>query len=122
MKTIRQRYVLFEVFTLPKNVSIHIFKEQIMKVIWDQMQILFGQKICFKAGLWMIRWDPINRIGIIRCDNVSKWELITSMTFITRIERIPVIFHTRKTSGTIKKTLKIWREIFNTIPPKRDDQ
>lgn len=120
MKIIRQRYVLFELLTTPENEIVEISKDKIIKILWNQMQTLFGQKVSFKAGLWMIRWDPTHRIGIIRCDNVSKWELIASMAFITNIDRIPVIFHTRKTSGTIKKTLKIWKEVFNTAPPKRE--
>ncbi|MCF2138891.1 MAG: Rpp14/Pop5 family protein [Candidatus Lokiarchaeota archaeon] len=120
MKYIRQRYVLFEILSPSEFEKVHISPDQIIRELWNQVQNLYGQKGTFKAGLWMIRWDPEHRIGIIRCDNVSKWELIASMAFISKINRIPVIFHSRKTSGTIKKTLKIWREIFKSIPPPRD--
>ena len=120
MKTIRQRYVLFEII-LPTDVSAkEISQELIMKALWDSLSTLFGQKKTYNSGLWMIRWDMVHRIGIIRVDNVSKLELIASMAFIRKLEGTPVIFHTRKTSGTVKKTLKRWREFFSTEPPKRD--
>ncbi|MHA1519348.1 MAG: Rpp14/Pop5 family protein [Promethearchaeota archaeon] len=120
MKTIRQRYVLFEIITSTKESAMEISQELIMKALWNSLSTLFGQKKTFNAGLWMIRWDSINRIGIVRVDNVSKLELVASMAFIRKLEGVPVIFHTRKTSGTVKKTLKRWREFFSTEPPKRE--
>ncbi len=120
MKNIRQRYILFEIILPPKAPAMEISQELIMKALWDSLFTLFGQKKTFNAGLWMIRWDSMHRIGIIRVDNVSKLELIASMAFIRKLEGVPVIFHSRKTSGTVKKTLKRWREFFKTEPPKRD--
>lgn len=120
MKFIRQRYILFEIIVPEQYINHQITKDDILKEIWNQVSTLFGQKVSFRAGLWMIRWDPVHRIGILRCDNITKLEIIASATFITKIQNIPVIFHSRKTSGTVKKTLKKWREHFSIEPPKRE--
>jgi len=117
MKYIRQRYILFEIITPEKK---NFEKDLIIKAIGKKLMKFFGEYITFKVGLWMIRWDPSNQIGIIRVDNISKYHLITAMTLIKEINSTPVIFHTRITSGTIKKTLKIWRQTFSTIPPRRE--
>ena len=117
MKYIRQRYILFEVLT--KNDG-PLEKEQVLRPIWKNLIKLFGEFTTFQVGLWMIRWDPIAKIGIIRCDNITRTELIASLALIRTINSQPVIFHTRKTSGTIKKTLEYWRKFFQTVPPKRD--
>ncbi|MCK5341895.1 MAG: Rpp14/Pop5 family protein, partial [Candidatus Heimdallarchaeota archaeon] len=119
MKYIRQRYILFEIITQD---DVLLEKEQVLKPIWKNLIKLFGEFTTFHVGLWMIRWDSNFKIGIIRCDNISKYELIATLALIRKINSVNVIIHTRKTSGTIKKTLKLWREYFNTEPPKREDK
>lgn len=106
MKTIIQRYILFQLISdTPEQ-----FEEKaILNVIWKQLGQLFGVKFSFLAGLWLIRWDPKNCIGILRCDNITKYQVITAMAFIKKMNQ-PVIFHTIYTSGTIKKALQIWKE------------
>jgi RNase P/RNase MRP subunit POP5 len=83
---------------------------------------LFGENTTYQVGLWMIRWDAEHNIGILRCDNITKSEVIAALALIKTIKSIPVLFHTRKTSGTIKKTLKLWRQYFKSEPPKREDE
>jgi len=117
MKYIRQRYILFEILT--QN-DAPLEKEQVLRPIWKNLIKLFGEFTTYKVGLWMIRWDPHAKIGIIRCDNITRTELIASLALIRSIDSHSVIFHTRKTSGTIKTTLANWRKFFSTQPPKRD--
>ncbi len=117
MKFIRQRYILFEIISQNNSV---FDKGTIIKSIWKQLIQVFGEHTTFQVGLWMIRWDQSNNCGLIRCDNITKEEVTTAMALIKKISNIPVIFHTRKTSGTIKKTLKLWRFYFKTEPPKRE--
>ncbi|MHA1721230.1 MAG: Rpp14/Pop5 family protein [Promethearchaeota archaeon] len=117
MKYIRQRYILFEVICPSKQ---NFNKEVIIKAIGKKLIKFFGEYNTFKVGLWMIRWDPQNQIGILRVDNVSKYHVISAMFLIKEINSSPVIFHTRKTSGTIKRTLKIWRQIFSCLPPRQE--
>lgn len=110
VKLIRQRYILFEIFSEAMNEMIN--EKNIINTLWRQISTLFGLKISFTSGLWLIKWDPNHNIGIIRCDHLTKEHVIASMAMITHIKQMPVIFHTRYTSGTIKKTLKIWKESY----------
>jgi RNase P/RNase MRP subunit POP5 len=120
MKTQHQRYILFHLIT-DKNQKLD--QEVIMKTLWRQLSELFGDNESFHAGLWMIRFNFEHQTGILRCDHIAKLQVITAMAFIKEIKGIPVIFHTRKTSGTIKKTIKIWKEIFPQIlVPKREEE
>lgn len=119
MKQIRQRYILFEILT-PQNQSLE--QETILKIIWKSLLDFFGEQQTYHAGLWLIRYDPQARIGILRCDHISKLQVITAMAFIREINHIPILIHTRKTSGTIKKTLQLWRQFFPAVlPPSREE-
>jgi RNase P/RNase MRP subunit POP5 len=119
MKQIRQRYILFEILT-PQNQPID--QDTISKAIWKSLLDFFGEQQTFHAGLWIIRYDPQARIGILRCDHILKLQVITAMTFLREINHIPILIHTWKTSGTIKKTLQLWRKYFPTVlPPPRDE-
>ena len=115
-KTLRQRYILFEIVTT-NNAEIH--EREIISAIWKQLGLLFGVQTSFMAGLWMVRWNSVQRMGILRCDNVAKQAVIASMAMITSIRGKNVIMHTRKTSGTIKKTIKLWKKYFNCSPPAK---
>lgn len=97
-----------------------IGKDAVIRKIWKKLIRLYGEFTTYHVGLWMIRWDSEHRIGILRCDNITKSEVIAVLSLIKQINSIPVICHTRKTSGTIKKTLKLWRQYFKTAPPKRE--
>jgi RNase P/RNase MRP subunit POP5 len=119
MKYFRQRYVLFEVITTSSNI---IDRKYLMKIIWKHLTQIFGDYITFQAGLWMIRWDEKHKIGIIRCDNFSKHHLLTIFSFINELKSYPAIVHSIKTSGTIKKTLKIWKNRFKLNPPPREEE
>ena len=119
MQYIRQRYILFEIIT---ESPVSIEKNAVVRKIWKKLIRLFGEFTTFHVGLWMIRWDPDQKIGILRCDNITKAEVIAILGLIKHINSTPVIFHTRKTSGTIKKTLRLWRQYFKSEPPKRDDK
>ena len=112
MKKIRQRYILFEILTKD---PISFKKEIVLKKLWKELITLFGECTTYQVGLWMIRWDFEHNIGILRCDNITKNEILAVMALIKTLNSIPVIFHSRKTSGTIKKTLRIWRTSFRCL-------
>lgn len=120
MRVIRQRYILFEILT-PENQPLE--KEMVIKALWKQLLDFYGEANTFHVGLWLIRYDPIHRIGILRCDHIAKLQVLAAMCLIREINKIPVIIHSRKTRGTIKKTLEQWRQFFPTItPPPREKQ
>lgn len=115
MRTIRQRYVLFEIFA-QKNQN--FTDKKVLRVIWQKLSQIFGEIISFKAGLWLIAWDPINLKGILRCDHLVDEKIIATLGLIQNINGIPVIFHTRKTTGTIKKAQSHWKSIFKLPIPE----
>ena len=106
----RQRYILFE-YKLIGNLE-EIGEKEITRSLWSSVVKIFGESVAYKTGLWMIKFNSEDHWGIIRCNNVTKEQVITSLAFITEIKKVPIIFHTIKTSGTIKKILKIQKEFF----------
>ncbi|MHA1871639.1 MAG: Rpp14/Pop5 family protein [Promethearchaeota archaeon] len=110
MRLERQRYILFEYLILEEERAIN--EREIMSAFWSSIVRLFGESIAYKVGLWLVRFDPIEKWGIIRCTNLTKEAIIASLAYITHINQTPIIIHTIKTSGTIKKTLKIKEEYF----------
>ena len=113
VKVFRQRYLLFEVIT---EDDIEIPGKELMNILWAMLRNIFGIKITYKAGLWLIRWDPKKKIGILRMDNITQFEVIATLALLTRYNGKNVIVHTRKMAGTIKKTLKLSKEIYGQKP------
>jgi RNase P/RNase MRP subunit POP5 len=110
MQKKRQRYILFE-YTFPIAIM-DLSDKQMIRGIWQSMIRLFGEFHSYFAGLWMVKFNAKEQWGILRCTNQTKERVITSLAFTSDINKIPIIFHTIKTSGTIKKLLKIQKEYF----------
>jgi len=108
MKFERQRYVLvqYKFFNI-KNSSIKIDEKKIIRAIWNTLTNLFGECSAYKCGLWIVDHNVDYKYFIIRCSNVTKYYLITSLVFIKKLDTLPIIFHTIKTTGTIKKIKKL---------------
>ena len=68
-RTERQRYILFEIITEDDS---PIEKKEVISKIWNSFVAFFGTYNSFQMGLWLIRYEPTNRIGILRCDNMTK--------------------------------------------------
>lgn len=115
MKKIRQRYIVFEIFTQNNQ---NFSEKSILKAIWKKLSQIFGEIISFKSGLWMVMWDENHLKGILRTDHFVDTEIIATLAMIKNINQCPVIFHSRKTTGTIKTAKKIWKDIFQ-IPLSR---
>ena len=107
----RQRYLLFEYFLF--DINTQLTEKEVIQAIWTSFTRLFGEYDAYKTGLWMINFDPTNRWGILRCNNITDKKLIASLAFIRNIKNKNVIFHTIKSSGTIKKIKKIQKQFFN---------
>ncbi|MHA1109854.1 MAG: Rpp14/Pop5 family protein [Promethearchaeota archaeon] len=107
----RQRYVLFEYIV--ENPEVRITEKDVIRVIWKTLIKLFGEYSAYKTGLWMIEFDPSQKCGIIRCNNITKDRIIATIAFISSIKETPVVFHSIKTSGTIKKLKEIQKQFFD---------
>lgn len=107
----RQRYVLFEYLHFDPKVE--ITEKDVIRAIWKTLTLLFGEYVAYKTGLWLIEFDPTHKYGIIRCNNITKEQLISSLAFIYEIRNSRVIFHSLKTSGTIKKIKEFQHQFFD---------
>ena len=117
MNKIRQRYIIFEVLA-PNGTT---FSDKVMiRTIWQKLLEIFGEQTSFKAGLWLIEWDPVLMKGILRTDHLIDSEIIATLAIIRKITKIPVIVHTRKSTGTIKKAKSICKDIFQISFPNKN--
>ena len=106
MKTERQRYVRFQIFSFrPVNIDV----KDLAQIIWRQYNNLFGEVKSGKAGFWITDYDGKTLEGTIRCSNIVLDELVATLTLITSINDVDVAIDTVKTSGIHKKlsTLEI---------------
>lgn len=106
----RQRYILFEYISLD---STEYFNEKEMtRAIWSSMVKLFGDYPSYKSGLWMVEFNSDLKWGIIRCTNKTKEMVISAIAFTNEVKSNRIIFHTIRTSGTIRVALRIQKEYF----------
>ena len=115
MTGIRQRYIVFEILC---EQDTHFSEKALIRAIWQKMNQVFGEIISFKAGLWMISWDIENNKGILRTDHLVDTEIIATLSLIRIVNKKPLIIHTRKTTGTIKKAKSYWKELFHLPIPE----
>lgn len=107
----RQRYVLFEYKSFDPDFN--VTEKDVIRTIWKTVTKLFGEYTAYKTGLWLIEFNSIQNYGIIRCNNITKERIIASLALIREIKNHPVIFHSIKTSGTIKKLKEIQKQFFD---------
>ncbi len=107
----RQRYLLFEYVSFDPNFNVS--EKDLIRTIWKSVTRVFGEYIAHKTSLWMIEFNPSKKFGIIRCNNITRDQVIASLALIQEIKNHPVIFHSIKTSGTIKKIQKIQKQYFD---------
>ena len=99
VKIEKQRYILFKVI---KDDTTYFEEKNFLNSIWQSIWKFFGMKGANKVGLWLLELNLEKNLGIIRCSNKTKEEIITALTFIKDIDGNRVIFSPIKTSGTIK--------------------
>jgi ribonuclease P/MRP protein subunit POP5 len=99
VKIEKQRYVLFKII---KETDTFFDKQDILRLIWRSIWRYFGIKEANKTGLWLYKLDLKREIGIIRCSNETKEEIISALTFIKEINGKRIILSPIKTSGTIR--------------------
>jgi RNase P/RNase MRP subunit POP5 len=107
----RQRYILFEYYITTSSIS--ITEKEVIRVIWKTLIKLFGEYTAYKTGLWMIDFNSSQRYGVIRCNNITQNKIITTLAFISEINNLKILFHSIKTSGTIKKIKEIQKQYFD---------
>lgn len=110
MKKERQRYILFKII---KEQDVIFEQKEIINSIWQSIWRYFGMKVANKIGLWIINLNLQKDYGIIRCSHQTKHIIITALSLIQQIHGKRIILSPLKTSGTIKKIIKIKNSIIN---------
>ena len=77
-------------------------KQKILNSIWGALWKYFGLREASRVGLWLVDFDFLKGIGIIRCSHQTKEIVISALTFITEISGKRLILSPIKTSGTIR--------------------
>jgi RNase P/RNase MRP subunit p30/RNase P/RNase MRP subunit POP5 len=107
MKLERQRYVLFEILQL-ENTKVEL--DGLIDLFWKQFTKFYGEVGSSRIGLYLIKYNPEQNIGIIRCNQNSLSALRAMLATITRKEKTKVLFHILKVSGTLKNLLQIQKK------------
>ncbi len=72
--------------------------------IWNTALEFYGEKGASKLSLWLIKnlYNEEKQIGVIRCNNNSVEQVLSTLGLIVRLGDSRVVFKILKVSGTIK--------------------
>ncbi len=103
----RQRYILFEILQIENK---KIEEKIVMDNLWKQLSKFYGEVGSSRIGLYLIEFNSEKNIGIIRCNQSSLSAVRAMMSTITSLEKIKVVFHVLKVSGTLKNLIAIQKK------------
>lgn len=101
----KQRYIAFQVISEEGEEFTY---SDLESAIWNTMLDFLGEYGVSKTSVWLLKdcWGPEKQIGILRCNNKSVQEIITTLGLIDRLGDTRVTFKVLKISGTIKSIKK----------------
>lgn len=100
----KQRYLLFEIIKESKDL---INEKDFMDSFWELFANYYGLFNSSQSGIYLTKYDEINSIGILRCSHQSVNSVRTTLSLIVKINKMNVIIHVMKTSGTLKNLINI---------------
>ena len=101
MKAEKHRYIAFEIISRNNEIT----EEILLKTIWNQLNIVYGEYGTSKIGLWLIYFNPERKKGVIRCSLTELDKLRTVLATITSFRKSKepeVVINILGISGTIK--------------------
>lgn len=96
---LRQRYLAVRLVTEDSIPS----EEKFRRVLWTQLQNLYGELGVSKVGFWVVIYHPESKAAVIRCQHDQVRALRAALATITRIGSATLLFHVVGVSGTIRK-------------------
>lgn len=111
MKIEKHRYIAFEIISENHDIS----GDQLLKTIWNQLYMIYGEYGTSKVGLWLIYFDQDSRKGVLRCSlkEIDKLRtVLATITSFTKKNEPEVIIYVLGISGTIKSI----KEKYFSIP------
>ena len=101
MPTLREkeRYIAFEIISEEP-----IYYLDFESAVWQTLINFHGELGASKTSFWIVKnlFDERNQVGVIRCNNLSVPQIITTLGMISRIGDNRVTIKIHKVSGTIK--------------------
>jgi len=98
VRGIRRRYLTF---TIEPNEKVE--EKEIWEVIRSSIQTLYGIKGISLIDPNLIKYDPVNRRGLVRCTHDTERYMRCALAYITSIKGGAIAVRVWRTSGTIKK-------------------
>jgi len=100
----RNRYVAFEIISKDKIASF----DSVSQAIWDSSINFLGELELGKAGLRMFKdsWEAGSQKAVLKVSHEYVNKIITSLSLVDEINKVPVMIHTLGTSGILKKSKK----------------
>ncbi|NHK32680.1 MAG: hypothetical protein FK730_15120 [Asgard group archaeon] len=100
----RQRYLLFEII---KETKESIVDKDFMDTFWKFFTSFYGIFNSSQSGVYLSKFDEKTSLGILRCSHQSLNTVRATLSLITKIDKMNVIVHVMKTSGTLKNLINI---------------
>ncbi|MFX1562905.1 MAG: Rpp14/Pop5 family protein [Promethearchaeota archaeon] len=96
---LRHRYLVVQLVTEDSMPS----EEKFRRVLWTQLQNLYGELGVSKVGFWVVVYHPESKAVVIRCQHDQVRALRATLATITRIGSTSLLLHVVGVSGTIRK-------------------
>lgn len=103
----RQRYLLFEII---KDTKESIVDKDLMDTFWKIFTGFYGIFNSSQSGVYLTKYDEKTALGILRCGHQSLNYVRAALALISKINKINVIIHVMKTSGTLKNLIALTKK------------
>ncbi len=97
----KNRYIAFQVIP---EIDEEFTYSDLEAAIWNTTLDFLGEDGVARTSMWLLKdtWDPVKKIGIIRCNNKSTELVIASLGLIDRLGDNRICFKILGISGTIR--------------------
>jgi len=105
LKRTKRRYLALQVES-----TVAVDQTQLMSALWNAITKLYGEHGASQTGLTLIKYDPDEKLAVVRTNNTALNMTRASIATIIKIEEKPVAIHVLTVSGTIKALHKNLRQ------------
>jgi ribonuclease P/MRP protein subunit POP5 len=97
----KKRYIAFQIIP---EVNEDFTYSDLEEAIWNTTLDFIGEESVSKISMWLLKdtWNPVKKIGIIKCNNKGVEFIIASLGLIDRLGDDRICFKILKVSGTIR--------------------
>lgn len=105
----KKRYVLFSLVCAEgKTFS----EKEVFHAIWNSFSSVFGSHGLAEQKLWLLKWFPSERKGIVRCSLPELEKVVAGLLFVQQVQGVKVVPLVLSVSGSAKKLKgKVFRAV-----------